>query len=367
VGLACAAECAKRGFSTLLVERHGSFGQETSSRNSEVIHSGIYYPTGSLKARLCVTANSNIYGECDLGGVWFKRCGKLIVAMAEEEVPELEQLYQRGINNGIDKIEMLDEGQAKKLEPHILAIKAIYLPGTGIVDSHQLMRSYFLEAKARGADIAFGIEYIGVEGKNGSYLLGFRDTSGDIVKMSTRFVINSAGLWCDRVAQSFGINADAAGYRLHHNRGHYYTVSASKSRLVSHLVYPLPHPHLVSIGVHITIDKAGQMKLGPDTEYLDPSIPESEWYKFDDSRREKFCAAVQKYFPALELSDLSPGLVGVRPKLKGSENSVKDFIIKEETEKGLPGLVNLINIESPGLTCAREIARAVCDLLKALK
>ena len=363
VGLACAAESAKRGFSTLLVERHESFGQETSSRNSEVIHSGIYYPTGFLKARLCVAGNQNLYKECDKTNVWYNRCGKLIVAVVPEEEESLHNLYERGIANGIEGLQILDGKQANKLEPYVKCCSAIYVPGTGIIDSHELMKSYFLEAKANGADTAFGVEYIGCENRNESYSLHMKDTNGDDVRLDARHVINAAGLRSDKVAQSFGIDIDAADYRLHHNRGHYYTVSPTKSRLISHLVYPLPHQHLVSVGIHMTIDKSGQMKLGPDMGYLDPSIPEADWYKFDDSRKEKFYNAVHRYFPSLELEDLSPGQVGVRPKLKGSEETIKDFIIKEESDRGLPGLVNLIGIESPGLTCAREIAREVFKIL----
>ena len=364
VGLACAAESAKRGLSTLLVERHGSFGQETSSRNSEVIHSGIYYPTGTLKTRLCVTANKNLYDECSRAGVWNRRCGKLIVAINPEEIEPLQKLYARGIANGVEGMQLLDAHDAKKLEPHIDCTSAIFLPSTGIIDSHQLMKAYLTEAKGHGTDVAFGVEFIAGDYENGKYNLHLKDTSGEGIKLESKFVINSGGLWADKVAERFGINIDTADYRLHHNRGHYYTVSPAKSKLISHLVYPLPHQHLVSVGIHITLDKAGQVKLGPDMDYLEPSIPESEWYKFDESRKERFYKAVRGYFPALDLDDLSPSQVGVRPKLKGSEETVKDFIINEESGKGMPGLVNLIGIESPGLTCSREIAREVFNILK---
>jgi L-2-hydroxyglutarate oxidase LhgO len=359
VGLACAAESASRGHPTLLVERHESFGQDTSSRNSEVLHSGIYYPSGSLKARLCVTANENLYAECAREGVWTRRCGKLIVAVTPEEEPALEKLHRQGLQNGVPGMELLDAAQVRVLEPGIRCVRAISLPSTGILDSHGLMKVYLSQARAHGADVAFGIEFLGGERRGDAYRLMLKDTSGEPVTVTARSVVNSAGLFSDTVAQSFGIDVDAAGYRLHHNRGHYYTVSSAKSGLVSRLVYPMPHPHLVFVGIHITIDRAGQIKLGPDTEYLDPLPPEAEWYKFDDTRREKFHSAVHRYFPALEREDLSPGQVGVRPKVRGSENSFRDFIIAEESARGLPGLVNLVNIESPGLTCAREIAREV--------
>ncbi|MBI1806063.1 MAG: NAD(P)/FAD-dependent oxidoreductase [Ignavibacteria bacterium] len=367
IGLACAAESAQRGYATLLVERHESFGQEASSRNSEVIHSGVYYPYGSLKAKLCVAANNHLYKECKKMDVWYKRCGKLIVAVTENEVTELENLYRRGRTNGVEEIELIDQGKVKKIEPHISCRAAIFLPSTGIIDSHELMKAYVHKAKAHGVDIAFQVEYLGVEPKADRYVVCLKEVRGETAKFTTRFVINAAGLFSDRVAASFGIDIDAAGYRLHPNRGHYYAISPSKSRLVSRLVYPLPHRHLVGAGIHITLDRAGQCRLGPDAEYIDATTPEANWYMFDDTRREQFYSAVVQYFPTLEREDLSPGLVGVRAKLKGSNENVRDFIINEESDKGLPGLVNLIGIESPGLTCSAEIAREVFHKLEIYK
>ncbi len=362
VGLACAAESAKNGFSTLLIERHESFGLETSSRNSEVIHSGIYYPTGSIKAKLCVAANHNLFKECERLNVWAKRCGKLIVAVTQEEQKTLEELYYRGLANGVNNLILMDSIQAKRIEPYIKCCAAIYVLSTGIVDSHELMKSYFLEAKSFGANFAFNIDFVDGERKNYSFEVPVKESNGEITRIEAEYVINAAGLQSDKVAKAFGVDIDAAGYRLNHNRGHYYSVSPAKAKLISRLVYPVPHKHLVNVGIHFTIDKAGQVKLGPDHEYINQSIPESDWYKFDpdvSGRREKFYNAVHQYFPALTLNDLSPNQVGVRPKLKGSENEVKDFIIHEESDKGLAGLVNLIGIESPGLTCAKEIAGEV--------
>lgn len=365
VGLACAAESAMRGLRTILVEKHESFGMETSSRNSEVIHSGIYYPTRSLKARLCVQANRNLYSECELHSVWSRKCGKLIVAVTGEEIAPLEKLYARGIANGVEGLEMLDAHDAKKLEPSITCSGAIFLPSTGILDTHELMKSYLTEAKGYGADAVFKVTYVGAEPKNNLYRIALRDAAGETTMIDSRYVINSGGLHADKVARTFGIDIDGAGYRLHHNRGHYYAVSPQKSQLITRLVYPLPHEKLVSVGIHITIDRSGRVKLGPDTEYLDPSVPESDWYVFDESRREIFYGAVKHYFPLLELEDLSPDQVGVRSKLSGSEKEIKDFIINEESDRDLPGVVNLIGIESPGLTCAREIAREVFSILKS--
>jgi L-2-hydroxyglutarate oxidase LhgO len=363
VGLACAAECAAAGYETLLVERHRSFGQETSSRNSEVIHSGIYYTPGSLKAQLCVRANKHLYSECEQMGVWTRRCGKLVVAVSSDEEAELEQLWQKGITNGVQGLEMLTAKQANDREPNIRCVAALFVPSAGIIDSHQLMRAYLHLAESHGAMTAYGVQLCEVLGTANGYTLRMKDTTGQFTDVTTRFVLNAAGLQCDKVAAMFGIDIDEAGYRLHYNRGHYYRVSSAKSKLVSCLVYPAPQSKLVSLGIHITVDRAGQCRVGPDQEYLDSNIPETEWYRFDEKRKERFYQSVVRYFPFLEREDLFPDQVGIRPKLQAPGEPPKDFIIAEESQRGLPGLINLIGIESPGLTCAREIAREVTKFL----
>lgn len=363
VGLACAALSARKGYATLLVERQASFGQETSSRNSEVIHSGIYYPSGTLKARLCVSGNASMYTECDRLGVWYRNCGKLVVAVTADEIPQLERIFAQGQANGVQGLELLEPSEAAKIEPNIRCSKALRVPSTGIVDSHELMKAYMNEARAHGADCAFNIEFQSGESMPGGFRLAFREQQGQEVVMTSRSVVNAAGLSADAVAAGFGINAAAAGYTLHPNRGHYYRVAASKSKLVSGLVYPMPLAKLTGTGVHITLDRSGQMKLGPDAEYVDRSLPRAEWYKFDDTRSEKFYQAVVPYFPALERGDLSPDQVGVRPKVQAPGDPIRDFIIREEAERGLPGLVNLVGIESPGLTCCHEIAKMALQLI----
>ena len=366
VGLACAAESASRGFSTLLVERHESFGRETSSRNSEVVHSGIHYPPGSLKARLCVTANRNLYGACERDGVWIRRCGKLVVAVTPEEIPKLEEIFRRGEVNGVEGLRMLEAREALALEPNISCTAALLVPPAGIVDSHELMRSYIHRAKENGADIVYSVSLVGAEKTAAGFKLRLRESGGDTTQIDCRYVVNAAGNSCDDVASFFGIDVDAAGYRLHPNRGHYFRVAPERGRLVSRLIYPVPPQKLTSIGIHITLDKAGQVKLGPDAEYIDPALGESEWYKFDETRRDRFFEAVVRYFPALRRDDLTPDQVGVRPKIQKPGEEASDFIIAEESSRGLPGLVNLIGIESPGLTCAAEIARMVVGELRQI-
>ncbi len=355
VGLACAAECARRGYSTILIERHQSFGQETSSRNSEVIHSGIYYTPGSIKARLCPASNAYLYEYCERNNVWYNKCGKLIVAVTNEEEPELEKLFQRGKENGVPGVRYCSPAEVQQMEPNIFCTSALYLPTTGIVDTHELMRSYLHEAKAGGAEIVFGVEFRSLAEWNNGFTTVLRDSTGEEMRLISRYVINSGGLGAGSIAEAFGVDIDQAGYRYHPNRGHYFRVSGTRGRLVSRLVYPVPLANHLALGIHITIDKAGQVKLGPDQEYC-YEMPERDWYRFDESRKTDFFHAVKRYFPPLEIEDLSPDQIGIRPKIQKPGESAKDFIICEESSKGLPGLVNLIGIESPGLTCARQIA-----------
>lgn len=365
VGLACAARIAAAGFSTLCIERHASFGQETSSRNSEVIHSGIYYPAGSLKARLCVAGNRNLYPLCERLGVWHRRCGKLVVAVTEEEETDLDRLLDQARMNGVAGVEKLSAAAVRNLEPEIHCLSALIVTSSGIVDSHELMKAYLHEATSHGATIAFGVEFLGpVPGSAAGYVVRLRDANREETEVTARHIINSAGLQATAVAGSFGIDVSTAGYRMYPNRGHYYRVSPAKSRLVSRLVYPIPPKNMPGLGIHITIDRAGQCKLGPDAEYIGPSVPEELWYAFDDTRREKFQRAVSRYFPCLEVEDLSPDQVGVRCKLQAPGERVRDFVIAEETGRGLPRLINLVGIESPGLTCSWEIAGRVLELMK---
>ena len=368
VGLACASSLARAGYSTICVERHDSFGQETSSRNSEVIHSGVYYPAGSLKARMCVSGNKSSYQECARLNVWHKRCGKLIVAVTQAEEGELEKLYRRGLANGVEGMEMISGARAGVLEPHIRCLSALQVASSGILDSHELMKAYLHEATEHGATCVFGVAFVAPEKTRDGYTLQMKDTTGEKIEISARCVVNSAGLAADKVARAFGIDIVAAGYRLYPNRGHYFRVSTSKSRLVTRLVYPIPPSNLPGLGIHITIDKAGQCKLGPDAEYLEPPFSEETWYAFDPDeagRKEKFYKAVSRYFPALEPEDLSPDQVGVRPKLQPPGEPMRDFIIADESARGLPGLINLMGIESPGLTCAHEIANEVLGMLRS--
>jgi L-2-hydroxyglutarate oxidase LhgO len=358
VGLACARELAARGREVVLIERHERFGVETSSRNSEVIHAGIYYPTGSLKARLCVRGNRSLYAWCESHEVPHARLGKLIVATSAEEEPKLDQILRQAVENGVTSLQRFAPNQIHKLEPHVRATHALWSPDTGIVDSDQLMASLYADARAHGCTDALRHEVVGAEPTPEGYRLAVHG-GADTTKLETACVVNAAGLDADRVAALPGLDMAAAGYRLHYARGHYFRVNPRKGHLASHLIYPAPHP--THLGIHVTLDLAGGVRLGPDLQYLSDRRQD---YDVAESLRLTFLAAVSRYLEGLDADDLSPDLAGIRPKLQGPGDAFRDFVIQEESARGLPGWVNLVGIESPGLTCCLEIGRLVADTLE---
>jgi L-2-hydroxyglutarate oxidase LhgO len=356
VGLAIAARLAPEHPDLIVLERRDRHGTETSSRNSEVIHAGMYYPTGSLKARLCLEGNRRLHALCERQGIPHQRIGKLIVATSEDEVSELEALLVRGRANGV-ALEMITGAAARALEPHVPSVAALLSPSTGILSAHALM-DYFLHA-ALGAGAVFQprSELVGLERRSHDYRLTVRGPE-EIESFTSERVVNAAGLDSDTVAGLAGIDVDAAGYRLHWCKGSYFSVSGPKARLVSRLVYPVP-TH-VSLGVHALLDLSGRLRFGPDAEYLAGRVAD---YRVDEAKRAAFGAAVRKLLPVVGNEDIEPDMAGIRPKLQAAGDPVRDFVIAEESPRGLPGLVNLIGIESPGLTAAPAIAERVADLL----
>jgi L-2-hydroxyglutarate oxidase LhgO len=359
VGLACGRALAERGREVVLIERHARFGVETSSRNSEVVHAGIYYAPGSLKARLCAAGNRSLYAWCETHGVPHARLGKLIVATEPGEEPKLEQIRRQAEANGVTSLRPLSAAEARALEPHVRSTRALFSPDTGIVDSHRLMASLLADAEARGVSAAWRHEVVGAE----RVAAGYRVTAGDgreTTAIEARAVVNSAGLDADRVAALPGLDAEACGYRLQYARGHYFRVHPRKRHLASHLIYPAPHA--THLGVHVTLDLAGGIRLGPDIQYL---ASRTQDYDVPPTLREAFLAAASRYLEGLEADDLTPDLAGIRPKLQGPGEPPRDFVIQEEGGRGLPGWINLVGIESPGLTCCLEIAELVADTVEA--
>ena len=361
VGLACARELAARGRDVILIERHERFGVETSSRNSEVVHAGIYYASGTLKARLCVQGNRSLYAWCESHGVPHARLGKLIVATAEDEEPKLDQILRQALENGVTSLRRFAPSQVRKIEPHVRATHALWSPDTGIVDSHQLMASLLADAEARGCSVAWRHEIVAAECSGGCYRVTARSGT-ESTRLETRSVVNSAGLDADLVAALPGLDVDACGYRLHYARGHYFRVHPRKRDLASHLIYPAPDA--THLGIHVTLDLAGGVRLGPDLEYLPDR---TQRYEVAASLRSRFFEAASRYLEGLEPDDLSPDLAGIRPKLQGPGEAPRDFVIQEESARGLPGWVNLVGIESPGLTCCLEIGRLVADTLEVVR
>jgi L-2-hydroxyglutarate oxidase LhgO len=359
VGLSVAAALARRGRSVLVLERREAIARETTSRNSEVVHAGIYYPAGSWKAVLCVEGREALYARCERLGLPHRRIGKLIVATSADEIPVLERLQRAGLENGAPGLELVDGRAVAALEPAVRAVAGLRSPATGIVDAHALATSYAAEAEAGGAVIALHTEVVGAERAAPGYRLAVADSDGGRTTLSCVAVVNAAGLGADRVAALPGIDVDARGYRLHYCKGDYFSVAPGAALRLERLVYPVPAGP--GLGVHATLDLAGRMRFGPDAEF----VPEPA-YGVDPAKAEAFAEAARRYLPTLEAEWLSPDYAGVRPRLAGPGEGFRDFVIAEESDAGLPGWVNLIGIESPGLTAAHAIAERVATLLSAL-
>jgi L-2-hydroxyglutarate oxidase LhgO len=356
VGLAIAAELAREYQPLFLLERHPKYGQETSSRNSEVIHAGIYYPHGSLKATLCVEGKHLLYELCETHDIPYRRITKIITAARPEELPQLEKLYAHGTGNGVE-LEMLTADQVHALEPHIASAGGILSPSTGIISAHGLMDYYYHAARERGAEIQTHCEVVGVLKKNPEFEITIKEGE-ETSSFTSEWVINAAGLECDTIAALAGIDVDAAGYRLHHCKGSYFAVTGPRSRILSRLVYPIPPKE--SLGVHALVDLGGRLKFGPDVEYMGARDYN---YTVDDAKRHAFAESVRRIVPSIEDSDLTPDMSGIRAKLQAKGEPVRDYVIRHEADRGLPGLINLIGIESPGLTASPAIARYVAELM----
>lgn len=358
IGLAIAERVSEKHSGVFLLEKHPGFGQETSSRNSEVIHAGIYYDRNSLKARLCLEGNKMLYEYCRKHDVPFNNCGKLIVATTEEEVNVIEGIKRTAAGNGVF-LEVCERDRIKELEPEIFALKALFSPTTGIVDSHSLMKQYETNAVNNGCQIAYKSEVTGIIKIKGGYEVTISEPDGNAYSFTTRIVINSAGLTSDKIAEMTGINDE--NLKIQFCKGEYFRINPPKNKLIRRLVYPVPHHNMEGIGIHVTIDMGGGVKLGPDVKYLETN---SYDYKLTPSKQESFFKSARKFLPFLELDDIAPEMAGIRPKIQKPGEPQKDFYIMEESERGLPGLINLIGMESPGLTSSIAISNYVNELIE---
>lgn len=357
IGLAIAQELCGITDNIFVLERNNGFGQETSSRNSEVIHAGIYYPEGSLKAVTCIEGRDLLYAYCTKNNIPHRKTGKLIVATAKEELDALEGLRNNGRANGVSDLQMLGRKEALHLEPGIDCLAALYSPSTGIVDSHSLMKCLEQSCKAQGGQFAYRTELAGVKKSSDGFELSVRDADGGHFSFCSRILVNSAGLHADKVAVMAGIQEQ--DYRIKYCKGDYFRVSQSKSRRISRLVYPVPVKYGAGLGIHATLDLAGSLRLGPDDEYIDTID-----YSVNPAKQKQFFESVCKFLPFIEMGDVQPDMAGVRPKLQGPGETFRDYIIKDEKGRGLTGFINLIGIESPGLTSSLSIARRVRELIE---
>ena len=358
VGLAIAEKVSEEHNNVFIIEKHLSFGQETSSRNSEVIHAGIYYTMGSLKARLCVEGKWLLYDYCKKYNIPYNNCGKLIVATSKEEITVIEGLWQTAIRNSVNDLLFLERYQIAELQPDIFALKALFSPSTGIVDSHSLMKQYETNTINNGGQVVYGSEVTGISKISNGYRITLLDSDKRNYSFTTRIVINSAGLTSDKVSEMVGLTDD--NLKILFCKGEYFRINPPKNRLIKRLIYPVPHQNMEGIGIHVTMDMGGGVKLGPDVKYLESNIYD---YKLTASKQEAFFKSAKKFLPFLEYDDLAPEMAGIRPKIQKPGEPLRDFYIMEETKRGYPGFINLIGIESPGLTSSISIAKYVNDLI----
>ena len=351
VGLALARQLALKGREVVILEREDRFGTGISSRNSEVVHGGMYYATGSLKARLCVEGNPALYAFCEAHGVDHRRCGKFIVATRPAQVETLEQVLARGLANGVPGLRMITGAEAMAAEPRLTCLAALHSPSTGIVDSHGLMKALLADAENHGASLVPCSPVLGGAADPGGVLL---DVGGpEPMTILASEVYNCAGLGARKAALGIrGVRPEAIP-PLFLAKGNYYALSGPAP--FSRLVYPVPEP--AGLGVHLTLDLGGQARFGPDVEWV-----EDENYDVAPSRAGAFYAEIRRYWPGLADGALQPAYAGIRPKLQGpGDPEARDFVIQRAAGHGVPGLVNLLGIESPGLTACIALAEQVLD------
>lgn len=358
VGLAVAERLSRSSGDVVVVERHDGFGRETSSRNSEVIHAGLYYAAELLKTRLCVRGNPHLYELCAAQGIPHRRTGKIVAAAEEGELAILERLREQAAANGVQGVRLISGAEVSRLEPEVAAAGGLFSPDSGIVDSHALMSFLEQTARSRGTVFAYGCAVESLARRGDGFLLEIRDADGQKIDLTAGIVVNCAGLASDRVAELAGIDPEAAGYRIHPCKGEYFSLPGRFRGLFKHLVYPVPSP--INLGAHVVLSLDGGVRLGPNAFF----VSELE-YGVDPGHRDAFHAEASKFLPGLQPEDLSPDMAGIRPKLYREGEPFRDFVIREESDRGLPGLIDLVGIESPGLTACLAIAEQVEQLLRA--
>lgn len=359
VGLAIASELAGKYKELYVFEKHRAFGREISSRSNEVIHAGLYYRNNSLKARLCTEGREMLYS---LSSDKFiaRKTGKLVVATEHDETPRLERLYNNARRNNVPGIRIIEGRDAKKIEPNVSSVAALHSMHSGIIDSHGLMAYYERKAASLqgGSPFIYGNEIVSVGKQKDGFRIGARDASGNSYSFKSKILINAAGLYADTIAEMAGIDIVSAGYAVDYWKAEHFSVSPRHKGKVKRPVYPLPLEH--TLGVHSTTDLNGDIRLGPLMRHLE--VGEID-YRVRPESREGVYSAASRYLPFLKIEELAPDRAGIMPKIRRQHSLQNDFIIKEESEKGLEGLINLIGIESPGLTASPAIGRYVAGLI----
>ena len=356
VGLAVARALARRGQETIVLEAETAIGTGTSSRNSEVIHAGLYYPHGSWKARLCVQGKEMLYRYAEERGLEHRRCGKLVVATSEAQRAALRDVVHAASLNAVMDLQWLEGAEARALEPELACVAAILSPSTGIIDSHGYMLALQGDLEAAGGAVAFASPVVHVACRPGEFIVR---TGGDAATtLQTSLLINAAGLWAPWLARQFDGLAPGCVPRAYFAKGNYYSLAGRAP--FSRLVYPVPEA--AGLGVHLTLDLSGMARFGPDVEWIEPDAQQRIDYRVDPRRADAFYAEIRRYWPALPDHALQPAYSGVRPKIQAPGEPARDFWLQGSHEHGLPGLVNLFGIESPGLTAALALGETAADL-----
>jgi len=344
IGLAIGYEISGFDPDLVVVDKENSFGRHTSSRNSEVIHAGHYYAPGSLKAELCVKGNALLYEFLQNEKIPYRNTGKIIVAVDSGELNILRNYERTGNINGVKGLKLLSKEEVRELESRIKCVAGLYIPSTGIFDTHEFMKCLETGIENNGGYTVYGMEVVSIQKKDDYYMVDF--SNGE--KFQCQHIVNAAGLWSDQIAQQAGMDIDQTALRLHLCKGEYY--KTTKIRDINHLIYPVADPKGVFLGIHLTINLDNEVRFGPNAFYV-----ENIDYRFDESYFEEFHKSINRYLE-IDKADLIPDDTGIRPKLQGPNDGFRDFYIREESDNGFPGFVNLIGIESPGLTASLAIA-----------
>lgn len=360
VGLAVLYKATARGLSAVLLERHEACGGEISSRNSEVIHSGMYYRPGSLKARLCVDGRRQLYEFAAAHDIPHSRCGKIIVAVTPDEMVGLEEIAAIGMENDVENLRFLNWREFSGIAPGVKAEAALYSPNSGVINAHGLMDVLRSLSEAAGGIVVCGAEVTGVGRTYGGWEVDFEDVDGPSTLVASA-VVNSAGLRAQNIMRMAGMDPEIADLRLYPCKGNYFSVHGESRKRIRGLVYPAPEINLQGLGIHTLVDFGGGVKLGPNVEYIEEA--DEYDYSVDESLGDVFYGSVSRYLPFLERGDISPDMSGIRPKLAGPGQSARDFHISNESTWGLDGFINLAGIESPGLTACLAIGDMVAGMM----